>query len=217
MLIFLIKRILFFFWHIINMNFDQCEHCKLRAKRNDELIRHVKCCSIWLNRARRIVSRSIVFFAINKYNNESKRRQLNMIENDIQENEIFDLTNKTLAFSSNIANIDEQQSKLLKNFLLNNRSSILSISFFIRIQIYEDEINQKIEMIINEKLNEKVFRSKLIFENQNEFWSFQSEHDYEFAFWLHYNENTKKNVNKFLKNSRLIFFHEQLSFKNGNE
>jgi hypothetical protein len=92
-----------------------------------------------------------------------------MIENDIQENEIFDLTNKTLAFSSNIANIDEQQSKLLKNFLLNNRSSILSISFFIRIQIYEDEINQKIEMIINEKLNEKVFRSKLIFENQNEF------------------------------------------------
>jgi hypothetical protein len=72
-------------------------------------------------------------------------------------------------------------------------------------------------MIINEKLNEKVFRSKLIFENQNEFWSFQSEHDYEFAFWLHYNENTKKNVNKFLKNSRLIFFHEQLSFKNGNE
>jgi hypothetical protein len=36
-------------------------------------------------------------------------------------------------------------------------------------------------MIINKKLDERISRSRLIFENQNEFWSFQNEHDYEFA------------------------------------
>ncbi len=199
------------------MNFDQCEHCEFRSKRNDELIRHVKFCSIRLSRARRIVSRSIIFSSNNKYNHERKKRRSNTIENNIQENEIFDSTNEILAFSSNIANTDEQQSKLLENFLLSNRSNILSISFFVRIQTYEDKINRKIEMIINEKLDERIFRSRFIFENQNEFWSFQSEHDYEFALWLHHSENTKKDVNKFFKNSRMIFFHEQLNFKNEDE
>jgi hypothetical protein len=199
------------------MNFDRCEHCEFRFLRNDELIRHMKSCSVRLNRARRVVSRSTISLSNNLYNNERKRRRSNTIDNNIQKNEIFDLTNETLASSSNVANADEQQSKLLEHFLLNNRSNILSISFFIRIQTYEDEINRKTETIINEELDEKHSRSRLVFEDQNEFWSFQSEHDYEFALWLHHSENTKRDVNRFFKNSRMTFFHEQLSFKNENE
>ncbi len=151
------------------MNFDRCEHCGFRSLRNDELIQHVKFCSVRLDRARRVVSRSTISLSNNLYNNEKKKRRSNTIDNNIQKNEIFDLTNETLVSSSNVANVDEQQSKLLKHSLLNNRSNILSISFFIRIQTYEDEINRKIEMIINEELDERDSRSRLVSENQNEF------------------------------------------------
>ncbi len=151
------------------MNFDRCEHCEFRSLKNDELIRLVKFCSVRLNRVRRVVSRSTISLSNNLYNNERKRRRSNTIDNNIQKNEIFDLTNETLVFNSSVANADEQQSKLLKHSLLNNRSSILSISFFIRIQTYEDEINRKTEMIINEELDERDSRSRLVFEDQNEF------------------------------------------------
>jgi hypothetical protein len=199
------------------MNFDRCEHCEFRSLRNGGLIRHMKSCSVRLDRARRVVSRSTVSLSNNLYNNERKRRRSNTIDNNIQKNEIFDLTNETLVSSSSVANADEQQSKLLEHSLLNNRSSILSISSFIRIQTYEDETNRKTETIINEELDERHSRSRLVFEDQNEFWSFQSEHDYEFALWLHHSENTKRDVNRFFKNSRMTFFHEQLSFKNEDE
>jgi hypothetical protein len=151
------------------MNFDRCEHCEFRFFKNDELIRHMKSCSVRLNRARRIVSQSTISLSNNLYNNERKRCRSNTIDNNIQKNEIFDLTNEILVFNLNVANVDEQQSKLLEHSLLNNRLNILSISFFIRIQTYEDDINRKIETIINEELDERRSRSRLVFENQNEF------------------------------------------------
>ncbi len=94
------------------MNFDRYEHYEFRFLKNDELIRHVKSCSVRLNRARRIVSRSTISLSNNLYNNEKKKRRLNTIDNNIQKNEIFDLTNETFVFSSNVANVDEQQLKL---------------------------------------------------------------------------------------------------------
>jgi hypothetical protein len=54
-------------------------------------------------------------------------------------------------------------------------------------------------------------------QDEDDYESFQSEHDYVFALWLHRSENIKRDVNRFFKNSRMKHFHDQLSFKNEDQ
>jgi hypothetical protein len=143
------------------MNFDQCEYYERRLQRIDELIRHVEVCSIRLRRIRRVISRSKTSSFNDACSNKRQRRRSTTFENVIRENETFDSTNETSVFRSNVININEQLSELLDISVSDSRSSILSISFFIRIRTYKEETNRKIETIIDEELNEKNSESRI--------------------------------------------------------
>ncbi len=112
-----------------------------------------------------------------------KRRRSNNF--DIDEKKIFISTNENFDDSENeITNemiVDDDTSKFSDVFLLNIRSSILSISFFLRIKNYEKTIHRKIETIIDININNDDFQFMLETKKKNKYESFQNEKNYAFA------------------------------------
>jgi hypothetical protein len=111
-----------------------------------------------------------------------KRRNNNF---DVDEKKTFISTNKNFDDSENeITNemiVNDDTSKFNDVFLLNIRSSILSISFFLRIESYEKTIHRKIETIIDININNDDFQFMLETKKKNKYESFQSEKNYAFA------------------------------------
>jgi hypothetical protein len=82
---------------------------------------------------------------------DEKKTFISINENfDDSENEI---TNKII--------VNDNTLKFNDVFLLNINSSILSISFFLRIKSYEKTIHRKIKMIINININDNDFQFML--------------------------------------------------------
>ncbi len=201
------------------MSIEKCEYCDLRSQRNNELTRNFEICRVRLEQKRRMKSRLNFVIVHDHHKKACKKRRNNNF--DVDEKKTFISTNKNFDDSENeITNemiVNDDTSKFNDVFLLNIRSSILSISFFLRIESYEKTIHRKIETIIDININNDDFQFMLETKKKNKYESFQSEKNYAFAHWLHQSENSKKDVDKFFQDSRLNKFHQELSFKNDDQ
>jgi hypothetical protein len=77
--------------------------------------------------------------------------------------------------------VNDDTSKSNDVFLLSINSSILSISFSLRIESYEKTTHRKIETIIDININDDDFHFMLETKEKNKYESFQSEKNYAFA------------------------------------
>jgi hypothetical protein len=77
--------------------------------------------------------------------------------------------------------VNDDTSKFNDVFLLSTNLSILSISFFLRIESYEETIYRKIETIIDINIIDDDSQFMLETEEKNEYESFQNEKNYAFA------------------------------------
>jgi hypothetical protein len=164
------------------MSIEECKHCDLRSQKSNELTRHIEICSIRLEQKRRIKSRLNRFIVHDHRKKARKKRRSNNF--DVDEKKTFISTNENLDDSENeITNemiINDDTSKFNDVLLLNISSSILSISFFLRIESYEKTIHRKIETIIDININDDDFQFMLE-TKKNKYESFQSEKNYAFA------------------------------------
>jgi hypothetical protein len=138
------------------MSIEECKHCDLRSQRNNELIRHIKICSIRFERKRRVKSR-LNRFIVHDHRKETRKKCRNN-NFDVDEKKTFILTNENFDdFKNKITNemiVNDDTSKFNDVLLLNINSSILLISFFLRIKNYEKTIRRKIETIIDININD---------------------------------------------------------------
>jgi hypothetical protein len=117
--------------------------------------------------------------------NARKRRRINeskAVENIIQKSNINE--NKHIICSqSNEINFNENDnSETASNVLLINSTSSIQFTFsFIQTQTYEEITRHKIETIIDNNLNENKIETMLESQDEDDYESFQSEHDYVFA------------------------------------
>jgi hypothetical protein len=75
---------------------------------------------------------------------------------------------------------------------------------------YEKSTNRKIDSAMNAE-----FDSSEIHERRSRsLFFFNDEKDYVLTFWFHESTYTKKNVDRFFENERLISLHEELNFHN---
>jgi hypothetical protein len=165
------------------MSIEKCEYCDLRSQRSSELTRHFEICRVRLEQERRVKSR-LNFAIVHDHRKEARKRRRSS-NFDVDEKKIFISTNENFDDSENeITNemiVNDDTSKFNDVFLLNIRSSILSISFFLRIESYEKTIHRKIETIINININNDDSQFMLETEKKNRYESFQSEKNYAFA------------------------------------
>jgi hypothetical protein len=165
------------------MLIEKCEHCDLRSQRNSELTRHIEICSIRLERERRVKSRLNRSIVHDHRKEARKRRRSNNF--DVDEKKTFISTDENLDdFENEITNemiIDDDTSKFNDVFLLNINSSILSISFSLRIENYEKTIHRKTETIIDININDDDSQFMLETKEKNRYESFQNEKNYAFA------------------------------------
>jgi hypothetical protein len=107
----------------------------------------------------------------------SKKRRSNNF--DVDEKKTFISTNENFDDLKNkITNdmiINDDTLKFNDVFLLNINSSILSISFFLRIENYEKTSHRKIETIIDININDDDSKFMLETKEKNKYKSFQSE------------------------------------------
>ncbi len=201
------------------MSIEECEYCDLRSQKSSELTRHFEICRVRFEQERRMKSRLNLAIVHDHRKEARKKRRNNSF--DVDEKKTFISTNENFDDSENeITNemiVNDDTSKFNDVLLLNIRSSILSIFFFLRIESYEKTIHRKIETIIDININNDDSQFMLETKKKNRYESFQSEKNYAFAHWLHQSENSKKDVDKFFQNSRLNKFHQELSFKNDDQ
>jgi uncharacterized protein YdaU (DUF1376 family) len=137
------------------MSIEECEHCDLRSQRSSELTRHIEICSIRLERKRQIKSRLNRFIVHDHRKKARKKCRSNNF--DVDEKKTFISTNENLDDSENeITNemiVNDNTSKFNDVSLLSINSSILSISFFLRIENYEKITHRKIKTIIDININ----------------------------------------------------------------
>jgi hypothetical protein len=165
------------------MSIEKCEHCDLRSQKSSELTEHIEICSIRLERKRSIKSRLNHFIVHDHRKEARKRRRSNNF--DVDEKKTFISKNENFDDSENeITNemiVDDDTSKFNDVLLLNINSSILSISFFLRIESFEKKIHRKTETIIDININDNDSQFMLETEEKNRYKSFQSEKNYAFA------------------------------------
>ncbi len=165
------------------MSIEECEHCDLRSQRNNELTRHIEICRVRFERKRRVKSRLNHFIIYDHRKKTRKRRRNNNF--DVDEKKTFISTNENFDDSENeITNdmiVNDDTSKFNDVFLLSTNLSILSISFFLRIESYEETIYRKIETIIDINIIDDDSQFMLETEEKNEYESFQNEKNYAFA------------------------------------
>ncbi len=159
------------------MSIKKCEYCDFRSQRSNELTRHLEICRIRLEQERRVKSRLNLAIVHDHRRKARKRRRSNSF--DVDEKKTFISINENFDDSENeITNemiVNDDTSKSNDVFLLSIRSSILSISFFLRIENYEKTTHRKIETIIDININND--DSQFMFETKkkNKYESFQNE------------------------------------------
>jgi hypothetical protein len=124
------------------------------------------------------------FAIVHDHRKEARKRRRNN-NFDVNEKKTFISTNENFDDSENeITNeiiVNDDTSEFNDVFLLNTRSSILSISFFLRIESYEKTIHRKIETIIDININNDDFQFMLETEKKDKYESFRNEKNYAFA------------------------------------
>jgi hypothetical protein len=129
------------------MSIEKYEHCDLRSQRSNELIRHIKICSIRLERKRRIKSR-LNRFIVHDHRKETRKRRRNN-NFDVDDKKTFISTNENFHNLENeITNkmiVNDDTSKFNNVFLLSINSSILSISFFLRLRIMRRQLIERLK------------------------------------------------------------------------
>jgi hypothetical protein len=124
------------------------------------------------------------FAIVHDHRREARKRRRSS-SFDVDEKKTFISTNENFDdFENEITNemiVNDDTSKFNDVFLLSIRSSILSISFSLRIESYEKTTHRKTETMIDININNDDSQFMFATEKKNRYESFQSEKNYAFA------------------------------------
>jgi hypothetical protein len=174
-----------------------CSNCEKKFKYNNNFNRHVTHCRICRDVQRRILKHDDLNDSMmidDEYNNDDVNMSMNQID------------------ANNLITKELSKDDVEKYFQwsMNKQSSIFSTSSSVKVKTYEKSTNRKIDFAMHAE-----FDSSKIHERRSQsFFSFHDEKNYALILWFHESTCTKKNIDRFFENERLISLHKELNFHN---